>query len=124
MAEMRHSRVLREQLIANLDPATASTVVEGLGILGEGAQPEARAAWAAEAMRRLDTMLDEETRMRIREGCACVQSNEKSVYAREFRRLRRQYAEDAAYLTAVVSYLDGTRPLRRCGEVTLVDGVI
>jgi len=33
-----------------------------------------------------------------REGCACVVSNQKSIYARNFRRLRKIYADDVAYL--------------------------
>jgi hypothetical protein len=63
-------------------------------------------------------MLEPETCVKIREGCACVLSNEKSIYARTFRKLRKLYPNDDQYLDEVVKYLNATAPLRRCGEVT------
>ena len=122
--EFRHYRVLREQPSRHVDSATRDALLAGMDNVKDGSPPEAKARWAVEMMRRLDDALDEATRIRVREGCACVFSNESSVYARTFRRLRKQHSDDDAYLNEVVAYLDGTRPLRRCGEVTRVGDVI
>jgi hypothetical protein len=65
-----------------------------------------------------------ETCFKIREGCACVLPNEKSIYARTFRKLRKVYPDDDPYLDEVVKYLNATEPLRRCGEVTREGGRI
>ena len=45
-------------------------------------------------------------------------TNEKSIYARNFRRLRKLFPDDSEYLDEVVKYLNSTAPWRRCGEVT------
>lgn len=122
--EFRHYRVLCEQLQREVDDATVEALLSGMDRVHDGSLPEAKAAWAVEMMRRLDGTLDEETRIRVRERCACVFSGERSVYAQQFRRLRKQHRDDDAYLDAVVAYLDGTRPLRRCGEVTRCGDVV
>ena len=72
----------------------------------------------------MDARLDENTRTEIRENCACLMSNDNSVYAKEFRRLRKQCADEDEYLRAAVEYLNGTTPLRRCGAVTLRGGAV
>ena len=66
----------------------------------------------------MDRMLEPEVCARVREECACVLSNSTSIYARTFRRLRKQQSDDDCYIDAVIEYLNGTRPLRRCGVVT------
>lgn len=114
----RHYRVLAEQLSQHVDLDTQRAVLDGLDYLGGSPKPKVRVRWAREAMERLDTLLDPETRIRVREGCACVLSNEKSIYAQSFRKLRKLYRDDDAYLDEVVKYLNATTPLRRCSEVT------
>lgn len=120
----RHFRVLREQLDQRVDAATRDALLAGMDYVKDGSSPEIKAHWAVEMMRRMDETLDEATGIAVREGCACVLSNKSSIYARTFRRLRKHHPDDDAYLHAVVAYLDGTRPLRRCGEVTRVGDVI
>jgi hypothetical protein len=120
----RHYRVLYGQLGQHVDGPTRDALLVGMDSIRDNSPPEAKARWAAEMMRRMDDMLDAATRSKVREGCACVLSNQSSVYARTFRRLRRQHTDDDVYLDQVVAYLDGTRPLRRCGEVTRVGDTV
>lgn len=122
--EYRHFRVLREQLEKNTDKSTQSKVLDGMDYIKDSSSPEIKAKWASEIIQRLDNFVDKETCIKIRENCACVKSNEKSIYAQMFRRLRKQYKEDSEYLNAVVDYLNATAPLRRCGEVSLDNGRI
>lgn len=116
--DFRHYRVLAEQLAKHTDDATREAILEGMDYVSAGSSPEVKVRWAGEMMERMDSMLDPETCIHIREGCACVLSNEKSIYARSFHKLRKLYSDDDQYLDEVVKYLNGTSPLRRCGEVS------
>jgi hypothetical protein len=115
----RHYRALAEQLSKHVDADTQAALLAGMDGVTNSSKPEIKAAWAREMMRRMDHLLKPETRIIVREGCACLLSNEKSIYARTFRKLRRLYPDDDdRYLDEVVAYLNSTAPLRRCGEVT------
>jgi hypothetical protein len=116
--DYRHYRALAGQLARYVDPETQDAILAGMDDVHAGSKPEVKVDWARELMRRMDEMLDPETCVQIREGCACVLSNERSIYARAFRKLRKQYPGDDAYLDQVVGYLNATTPLRRCGDVT------
>lgn len=122
--EYRHLRVLREQLEENTDKEIQSKVLDGMEYIKDNSSPEIKAKWAVEIVERLDKYIDKETCIKIRENCACLKSNEKSIYAQMFRRLRKQNNDDSKYLNAVVDYLNITTPLRRCGEVSLNNGKI
>jgi hypothetical protein len=122
--EYRHLRVLREQLQENADAETSSKILDGIEYIKDNSNPEIKAQWADEVTRRMDACLDVETCIKIRENCACLKSNEKSIYAQTFRRLRKKYSNNSDYLNAVVEYLNSTTPLRRCGEVSLDDDKI
>ena len=114
----RHYRVLDQQLIKHVDDDTREILLAGMDYVQDGSTPEVKARWACEMMDRMDRLLDEATRMRVREGCACVLSGEKSIYAKTFRKLRKLNPDDDVYLREVIAYLNSTQPLRRCGEVT------
>jgi hypothetical protein len=116
--DYRHYRALAAQLARYVDPKTQDAILAGMDYVNSSSKPEAKVDWARELMQRMDELLAPETCIKIREGCACVLSNEKSIYARTFRKLRKQYPDDDAYLDEVVSYLNATTPLRRCGDVT------
>ena len=115
--DYRHYRALEKELSKTGDPEVKEAILKGMDYLSSGSKPEVKVAWASELMRRMDSMLDEETCVKVREGCACVLTNEKSIYARNFRKLRKIYPDDSEYLDEVVKYLNATEPLRRCGEV-------
>lgn len=122
--EFRHLRVLREQLEENTDKEIQSKVLGGMDYIKDSSSPKIKAKWAEEIIERLDKHVDKETCIKIRENCACLKSNEKSIYVQMFKRLRKQYIDDHEYLNAVVDYLNATTPLRRCGEVSLDNGKI
>lgn len=118
----RHYRVLAEKLAdaveaGEVKAATRDEILSGMDYVRDGAKPEVKAAWACEMMDRMDRLLEEPTRRRVREKCSCVFSNENSIYAKTFRRLRKQYPSNEEYLDQVVAYLNGTEPLLRCGDV-------
>ncbi|MCL2434310.1 MAG: hypothetical protein FWD16_07340, partial [Clostridia bacterium] len=117
--EFRHLRILREQLQKNTDSETQEKILSGLETVNDRSSPETKAQWAVDVTNRMDDYLPEEIRHKVREQCACLYSNEKSIYARTFRRLRKEYSDDAQYLSAVVDYLNATAPLLRCGVVSL-----
>jgi hypothetical protein len=116
--DFRHYRALAEQLKKHVDRETEEAVLAGMDYVSSSSKPEVKVAWAREAMQRMDQHLDPETCIKVREECACVKSNEKSIFARNFRRLRKLYPDDSEYLDEVVKYLNATTPLQRCGEVT------
>jgi hypothetical protein len=119
MAEkFRHYRVLAEQLGKYADQDTQMAILDGMNYVTASSKLEVKVGWASEVMQRMDRMLDPETCIKIREGCACVLSNEKSIYARTFRKLRKRYPNEDEYIDEVVKYLNSTSPLRRCGDVT------
>ena len=113
----RHYRALAQQLSKHVEADIQAALLAGMDHVRNSSKPEVKADWACEMMRRMDAMLSPETRIAIREGCACVLSNEKSIYARTFRTLRKLHPDDDRYLEEVVAYLNSTMPLRRCGEV-------
>ena len=115
---LRHYRVLDKQLRKHVDDEISRSLLAGLDYVKAGSKPEVKAQWAYELMERMDRLLDEETCIKVREGCACVQSNEKSIYAKTFCKLRKLYPDDEDYIREVIAYLNSTEPLRRCGEVT------
>ena len=116
--DFRHYRALEKQLGIYTDAETQRKILNGMDYVSQSSKPAVKVEWARELMRRMDTLLDAETCIKVREGCACVLSNEKSVYACNFRRLRKLYPDDSEYLDEVVKYLNSTAPLLRCGEVT------
>ncbi|HHW10466.1 MAG TPA: hypothetical protein GXX29_10865 [Firmicutes bacterium] len=117
--EYRHLRVLREQLEKAVATDVKEQILSGMDYIREGSSPEVKAKWAYELMERMNRLLDADTCIKVREKCACVLSNENSIYAKGFRRIRRQYPDDHEYLREVVAYLNSTKPLRRCGAVSL-----
>jgi Family of unknown function (DUF6144) len=114
----RHYRVLAQQLGAYADPETQERILDGMDYVTSSSKPDVKVEWARTMMERMDSLMDPETCIKVREGCACVVSNEKSLYARNFRRLRKLYPSDSEYLDEVVKYLNSTAPLRRCGDVS------
>jgi DNA integrity scanning protein DisA with diadenylate cyclase activity len=116
--ELRHYRVLREQLEKFTDDITREKILNGMDYVKESSSPETKAQWAYEAVRRMDETLDSDTCIKIRENCTCLKSNENSIYAKTFRKLRKQYKDEDNYIDEVIKYLNDTKPLRRCGKVS------
>jgi len=65
-------RVLDENLRrAGIAPETIAAIMEGGEGIGKSTTPEKKADWLCGAMRRMDALLDAETRHAVREACAC-----------------------------------------------------
>ena len=116
--DYRHYRVLAEQLNKYVDQDIQDAILTGMDTINSSSKPEIKSCWARELMYRMDSLLDPDTCIKVREGCACVVSNQNSIYAKTFRKLRKLYPDDEAYIDEVIKYLNATAPLRRCGEVT------
>ncbi len=70
--EFGRIRVLAAKLAAaGVAEEVAARIMEGGENISRGTRSERKAQWMAEAMRRMDELLDEETRHAVREGCAC-----------------------------------------------------
>ena len=116
--DSRHYRMLSQQLARHVDPDTQTALLAGMDYVTSSSKPDVRVGWAREMMAHMEGVLDPETCITVREGCACVLSNENSIYARMFRKLRKLHPDDDDYIDEVTRYLNATEPLRRCGDVT------
>lgn len=116
--EFRHYSVLSKQLAEFTDENTKNKILSNLDYVKESSNSEIKAKWASEVVKRMDELLDINTCISIRENCACLKSNENSIYAKEFRKLRKQYKDDDEYIAEAIKYLNETKPLRRCGAVS------
>jgi hypothetical protein len=65
---------------------TAARILEEGDKIRRSATPESKAEWMAEAMRRMDTLLDEPTRRAVRERCACCLGGKRLQMARSIAR--------------------------------------
>jgi hypothetical protein len=65
-------RILADRLEkGGVAPETAARIMAGGEAIKKTSSPEKKAAWFTEAMNRMDALLDEETRRRVREDCTC-----------------------------------------------------
>ncbi len=70
--EYARIRVLAQSMAeSGIDPGTAARILEGGELVRRGTKPEGKADWMRAAMRRMDALLDTQTRRRVRERCAC-----------------------------------------------------
>ena len=106
MKEYQYGRIARlgEKL---QEAGIAQDVIEQIMAGGEsilrGTKPDKKAAWMKEAMRRMDQLIDKETRYAVREACACCLGGKRlktvKQIARDFEGLQdRVTAADAATL--------------------------
>jgi hypothetical protein len=61
----------RELNEAKLAPEIVGQIMAGGDTILRGTHPKKRAAWLGDAMRRMDALLEPQTRRTVREGCAC-----------------------------------------------------
>ncbi len=85
MPDNTESRVRRlaEALRAEgVSEAVAAQVLEGGEAIRHSSSPEVKVAWLAEAMRRMDALVDAPTRRAARERCACCLSGKRHKLSR------------------------------------------
>lgn len=56
---------------AGIGPEVIAEIMAGGESISKAAKPEKKAAWMQQAMSRMDALLDEPTRHKVRESCAC-----------------------------------------------------
>jgi len=76
-------RVLAKALADEGIPGEAAAqILEGGDEIVRGTTPERKAEWMAEAMRRMDALLNERTRHAVRERCACCLGGKRLAVSR------------------------------------------
>jgi len=77
-------RRLAEQLArAQVPPEQVVAIMAGGEAIAAKAKPADKAAWLRGAMERLDAGLDEQTRRRVRQGCACCLGGKRGQISRD-----------------------------------------
>lgn len=115
--ELGHLRVLREQLDLHVGEEMRKQILPDGETIGSSAKQVKKAEWAQRVMARMDTLLDEPTRIRIRHGCACNVSAKQKQLAKQYR---KEYPNLDDYLRA----LDVTKQfgrIRREGNTLYVE---
>lgn len=79
----RAIRLDRELAKAGVAQDVIDQVLAGGEAIGKRSSQERKAAWLAEAMRRLDDLVDMETRRKVREACACSLTGNMGRASRE-----------------------------------------
>lgn len=70
--EFHRTRRLREGLAkAKVAPEIQAAIMEGGDAVRDDSPPAVRSRWMAGAMERMDSLLDYDTRRRVRESCSC-----------------------------------------------------
>lgn len=70
--EYHQVRKLRRELAkSGVSAEVTAVIMEGRGAVYDNSSTGEKSHWMAEAMRRMDSLLDYETRRRVREGCSC-----------------------------------------------------
>lgn len=78
---------LAEQLeAAGIPREITDQIMEGGDAVRRSTRPEEKAQWMREAMRRMDRLLDKETRYGVREGCACCLGGKRLKISKQIAR--------------------------------------
>ncbi len=76
-------KVLAERLEeAGIASEVIAEIMSGGETVKKDARPEKKAAWLRDAMQRMDTLLDEPTRRKVREDCACCLAGKRGEISR------------------------------------------
>lgn len=73
---------LNRSLELSVDDATRAAIMEGSESLTSASGPQKKATWVGNAMERMDSMLDEKTRIEVMERCSCDFEARKRVARR------------------------------------------
>ena len=84
---------------AKIDRETCRTILQGWERLPQRPKPEERASWMTKVMIRMDNLLEEEIRFKIREECACCISN-GSIRIKTMKKLIRENSDLESFVVA------------------------
>lgn len=117
----KHHASICKQIEKHVGKEKSIKILKDIPVPTGGENPQERAVWAAQVSDCLEHSLDKEQIVRVRQGCACVQTNKYSAYNKKyFPELRQTYSDDEAYMKAVAAFLSG-RP-RIGAKVEYSDG--
>jgi hypothetical protein len=92
---------LEEQIFLLVGDSTTKKIMEGSDKITEKTSKKKIAEWVKDAMERLDTFLDEKTRIKIMENCGinCAQVNKRVIEKAKAR--RKKYINTNEFLEAL-----------------------
>lgn len=115
----KHHATLREQIEKQAGKEKCSDVLAGLPTPTGEETPGQRAQWAAQVCECLESALDPNMVIQIRQQCACVKSNKYSAYNRKyFPQIREENPDDEDYLRGVAQFLSGRPRIGQSVEYT------
>jgi hypothetical protein len=118
----KHCEKLKKYINQYLGKGQANEILEGLDELTGEETPAQCASWAYKLNDRLESKIDQETLIHIREECACIKANKYSSYMKYFKDIREKNENNEEYLQAIAEFLNRRG---RCGKrVEYVDGKI
>lgn len=79
----RIGRLAEKLSEASVDPALIDQIMEGGESIRRGAKPEKKADWMRDAMKRMNRLLDPQTRHAVRESCACCLGGKRLKLSKE-----------------------------------------
>ena len=85
---------------AGISPEIMSQILEGGDQVTRNTSQKKKAKWMREAMERMDHLLDEKVRFKVREDCACCTTGSR---LKLIKQLRREHPDLDAFVEAVDS---------------------
>ncbi len=119
MKKYKYNRIgiLAEQLeIAGIEQNIIDRIMEGGEEIGAKPAPEIKADWFRGAMKKMDKLIDIETRKVIREGCACCLGGQKE---KACKKIVQEYesVEERIKAVSAKKYICGAVVLKENGEI-------
>lgn len=108
---------LRQAIEEMVDAETRERILAGSEGVGRYSKPETRTPWIREVIDRLDSILDKDLRIRIREQCACGPAPSRLA---RVRALRRQHSDLDEFLAALQASGVVGRKAERQGDTICV----
>ena len=71
---------------AGVEPAVIEKIMEGGEAILRSTKPEKKADWMRDAMKRMNSLLDLQTRRAVRESCACCLGGKRLKLSKEIAR--------------------------------------
>jgi len=85
---------------AKIDKEICSTILQGWDRIPQKPKTAERAAWMKKVIDRMDSLLEEETRFKIREDCACCISR-STIRVKTMKKLIKETPDLDSFVAAV-----------------------
>lgn len=105
---LKHLEKLHKQVSLKLGKDQADKILDGLDYVTGEETPQEAAQWAGKVIERLESSIEEQDLIPIREECACIKANKYSAYNKKyFPQIREKYPDDTEYMKAAAEFLNG-----------------